>query len=300
VRSFDPAFDALVSADARPQTIIENILNGEGPLWVGGPNGYFLMSDTVDNAILRWSPQGGASKFLQPSGYAGPPSVMFREAGSNGLILARGGLVMADTGNRGLAFLDMRTKRKTMLCREFEGRRFNSPNDLVLHKDGSIYFTDPPWGLAGVAASPWREMDYMGIFRLAPDNTVTLVDRSINMPNGIGLSPDGRTLYATAGGVGWVAWTLDAQGRASDKRVFVDGAATGLGGGDGMKIDAAGNLWTSSRDGLSVINPQGRRIGALDIGDRAVNFDFGADGHLYIACKLKAVRVPVKARKLIF
>ena len=299
IRVLDPSFEALMDPNAQFEIIMEGIRLSEGPVWIGGRDGYLLVSDPPGNVIRRWSAKEGQSEWLRPSGYGGTPSHMFREPGSNGLIAARGGLVMCDLGNRGIARVDLRTKAKTMLCREFEGRRFNSPNDLVLARDGSIYFTDPPYGLTGAAASPWREMDYSGLFRLAPDNTVTLVDRTVFLPNGIGLSPDGRTLYCTSQGIGWPAFDLDARGRASNKRLFIDTAATGIAGGDGFKIDADGNMWTSSRDGFSVFNPQGKRIGiVVPPGGRGANCAFGADGYLYICAGARVVRIPCKARRI--
>jgi gluconolactonase len=223
---------------------------------------------------------------------------LFREPGANGQIVARGGIVIADSGNRGLALIDLKTRRKTMLCREFEGKRFNSPNDLVLAPGGAIYFTDPPYGLNGTMTSPAREMDYMGVFRLAPDGKVTLVDRTVNVPNGIGLSPDGRTLYTTEMGTGWLALTLDTQGRETGRRTYVDSKSTGVAGGDGFKIDAAGNMWTSSREGVSVITPEGKRLGYVSTGGRAANCEIGADGYLYVTGGPRVVRVTVKARKI--
>ncbi len=298
IRRLDPSFDALIPPGSELETVMEGFENSESPLWVGGRDGYLLAADPNSNVIHRWSPRDGQTEFMRPSGYGVAPGPMFREAGSNGMILARGGLVVADSGNRGLAFIDMRTRRKTMLCRDFEGKRFNSPNDLVMDKDGAIYFTDPPWGLKGVQDSPWREMNYTGVFRLAPDNTVTVVDRTVPMPNGIGLAPDGKTLYATAQRIGWVAWTLDGKGHPSERRTYIDGPAIGVLGGDGFKVDSAGNIWASTREGLSVFNTKGVRIGL--IGGRVSNCEFGADGHLYIANGPKVTRIACNARKLIF
>ena len=110
------------------------------------------------------------------------------------MIRARGGLMVADQGNRAIAIIDLKTKQKTQLADRFEGKRFNSPNDMVLHPNGMIFFTDPPFGLNNVFNSPDRELDYTGVFRLNPDNTVTLIDKTLR-PNGIGLSPDGSKLY---------------------------------------------------------------------------------------------------------
>ena len=300
VHRLDPGLDALIEPGATVEIIASGFKATEGPLWVGGRDGYLLWSDPGDNVIRRWRAGEGVSEWLRPSGYAGGDSPIFREPGANGLILARGGLVAADGGNRGLARIDLKTRRKTMLCREFEGKRFNSPNDLVLARDGAIYFTDPPFGLKGTMTSPDRQMDYMGVFRLAPDNTVTLVDRTVNVPNGIALSPDGRTLYSTEMGTGWVAWTLDAHGVASNRRTYVDSRTTGISGGDGLRVDAAGNMWTSSREGISVLTPEGRRLGYVSTGVRAANCEIAPDGHLYITGAGQIARVAVKARRISF
>jgi gluconolactonase len=298
ITRLDPALDALIAADAPIEQVMAGFVLSEGPVWIGGPDGYLLASDVRGNRILSWSPSEGAGEFLNPSGYAGAPTPMFREAGSNGLIVARGGLVMADTGNRGIARLDLKTRRKTMLCRTFEGRRFNSPNDLVLARDGAIYFTDPPFGLNGGAQSPYRELDFSAIFRLAPDNSVALAARVTN-PNGLGLSPDGRTLYTTEQGAGWVALDLDATGIASRKRPFVDSRATGILGGDGLKVDASGHVWATGRDGINVFAPAGCRIGIINAGPAGhSNCAFGADGFLYITGGERLARVPVKARAI--
>jgi gluconolactonase len=296
ITRFDPAFDALIAPDARFEQIMDGLLLSEGPHWVGGANGYLLVSDVPGNAIHRWTKADGAAPFLKPSGYAGPPSPMFREAGSNGLVMTRAGLVMADSGNRGIARIDMRTKGKTMLCSRFEGKRLNSPNDLVLARDGSIYFTDPPYGLINAS---YRELDFSGVYRLSPDGVLTVADRSVLNPNGIGISPDSRTLYVTEQRKGWVAFDLDADGALSNKRVFIDGVQTGLGGGDGFKIDAAGNMWTSSGAGLSVFDPQGKPLGSLSVGPkRPSNCEIADDGYLYLTIGTGVWRGPVKARRL--
>ena len=298
VKRLDPALDALIDADAKVEVLLEGFRATEGPCWVGGKDGYLLFSDPGENVVRRWSAKAGVSEWLRPSGYAGGPSPIFREPGANGLIPARGGIVMADVGNRGLARVDFKTKAKTMLARDFEGKRLNSPNDLVLAPDGSIYFTDPPFGLNGTLKSPAREMDYMGVFRMARDGTLSLIDKSVNVPNGIGLSPDGRTLYTTEMQTGWLAWTLDAKGRPTDRRVYVDSKSTGIAGGDGFKIDGLGNMWTSSREGISIISPQGQRLGYVSTGGRAANCELGADGYLYISGGPRIVRVAIKAPKI--
>ena len=297
VERLDPALDALIDADAAVEQVLDGFTWSEGPVWVGGPGGYLLVSDVPANKILRWSPLRGGEVWLTPSGYAGPPTGSLREAGSNGLILARGGLVIGDSGNRCVSRIDLKTRKKTVLASSFEGKRLNSPNDLVLARDGAIYFTDPPWGLKGDWTSPYRQTDYSGVYRLGTDNALTMIDRTIE-PNGIGLSPDGRTLYATDRKSGWVAWDLDAQGRPTARRQFIHGATSGIEGGDGLKIDRNGHLWASSKDGISIFTPAGKRVGVIRADDVISNCELAADGHLYMSSNHRVLRVRIKARKL--
>ena len=292
VQRLDPALDALVQADAPVEKLMDGYSWAEGPVWVGGPDGYLLSSDVRANIIYRWSEQDGGSQWLKPSGFSGGTDPGLVEPGTNGLCLGRGGIVCADSGSRGVSVIDLKTKKKTMLCTHFEGKRFNSPNDVVLGPDGSIYFTDPPYGLTGRTASPLREMDYMGVFRIAPDNTVTVIDRTLD-PNGIGLSPDGRTLYVTNKDQ-WLAITLDAQGRPTDKRVFFT-ATPAMRGGDGMRVDSAGNLWCSSKIGICIFSPEGKHLGTIRAPEQATNVGFGdADKKtLYIAARTGIYKIRV-------
>jgi gluconolactonase len=309
IERLDPAFDALMDITAPIERIDENSFQWcEGPVWVGGADGYLLASDPRANQILQYKPGSGISVWMKPSGLQTPPNPdIDREPGTNGLCLGRGGIVAADSGTRAIVRIDIATKQRTVLAGRFEGKRFNSPNDVVVSPtNGMIYFTDPPYGMVNKATpeqrgqyiNPAREMDYMGVFQLAPDNTVKLIGK-YGMPNGIGVSPDGRTLYSTDNSIGWIAHTLDAQGNAISERPFINLAAENLmPRGDGMKIDAAGNMWTSGDSGIGVFNPAGHRIGRIRIFGSAPNCEFGADGYLYIAGGTGLYRVKCKAKKL--
>jgi len=294
IERLDPALDALIDINSPVEKVLDGYVWCEGPVWVGGANGMLLTSDVRANQIFSWSPTAGGSVWVKPSGYKGPNgeewAPVFREPGTNGLMLGRGGVVACDCGTRAIVRYDIRTKAKTILADRYQGKRFNSPNDLTLHPDGSIYFTDPPYGLWGVADSPLREMTYTGVFRLAPDNSVTLVADDV-FPNGIGLTPDGKRLITTDR-AGWQQWDLDAQGKASNKRIFIGRDA--VQGGDGFKIDAAGNVWASSRDGISVFNPAGKRIGIIKADQVISNCEIGADGYLYMSSNVRLIRVKLK------
>ncbi|RAK56557.1 SMP-30/gluconolactonase/LRE family protein [Phenylobacterium deserti] len=288
----DPAAEALISADARVEKVADGFTWTEGPAWVGGEDGYLLFSDVPQNKTHRWSKRDGHTVFMDPAGYAGPPTAMLREPGGNGMALGRGGLLMADSGNRIVAAVDLKTKARRVLASRFEGKRLNSPNDLVLAPDGAIYFTDPPYGLKGVDDSPWRELDYWGLYRLERDGTVRLIDKTLKV-NGVGLSPDGKTLYATDPS-GWYAFDLDAKGMPTGRRVFVDSKTTNNIGGDGLEVDQHGNVWASCGRSLIIFTPDGRRIGSIDTDDTVSNAAFGADGHVYFSNNHRISRAPVK------
>jgi len=299
IERLDPSLDALIDARAPVEVIMAGYQWAEGPVWVGGPDGFLLASDPPQNVIHRWSPKDGGSEWLRPSGYQGPPTPRLREAGSNGLFLGRGGLLIADSGNRCITRLDLATKTRTVIVDKFEGKRLNSPNDLcVSPTDGSIYFTDPAYGLTDTEKSPDRELDFTGVFRIAPDNSISLIGK-YGAPNGVGVSPDGRRLYHTDRTQGWVVHELDAQGRSTSSRPFIDRAAQGFKAtsGDGFKVDSQGNLWMSG-DGISIVNPAGKRIGVIRISGPAANCELGADGYLYIAANKHLMRVKVKAQKI--
>jgi gluconolactonase len=300
VNRLDPRLDVLIDADAKVEKVCDGFLHAEGPVWVGGNNGYLLVSDTQVNHIVKWSPTEGRSVWLEPSGYdvggvGWNPAL--REPGTNGLILGRGGIISAGSGARAILRIDLKTKKKTVLVDHYMGKRLNTPNDCVLGPDGSIYFTDPPYGLVNRNAGPDRDLDYMGIFRLAPDNSLHLLD-TMTTPNGIGVSPDGTKLYSSDAPTGWVMWDLDKQGNASNRRQFV--ARNVVMGGDSLKIDAAGNMWAATREGITVFTPGGERIGFISTDQGVSNCEIGADGYLYLASSTRVLRVKAKAKKLLF
>jgi gluconolactonase len=265
----------------------------EGPVWVGGEQGHLLFSDVPGNAIYRWDGTR-TTVFLAPSGYqAFPIPPTLREAGANGLALGRGGLLLADSGTRAIVRVDLATRQRTVIADRFQGKRFNSPNDLVVAKNGDVYLSDPPFGLTGTTNSPSRELTFTGVFRVTPDNQVHLVADN-RSPNGIALSPDNRTLYVTDTS-GWVAIDLDASGMATGQRQFVASASVGGARGDGMKIDAAGNLWTSGRGGIYVFSSKGEHIGFAPISGRVSNCAFGPGKYLYVTNDTQVVRARIRA-----
>ena len=195
IERLDPRLDAVVEASTPIEVLATGYSWAEGPTWVPS-GGYLLFSDPPNNVVHRWTPGVGAAPFLSPSGLVGPIPTGVREAGANGLrIDDRGQLVFADSGTRVIARMDLATREKTVLAATYQGKRFNSPNDLVLSRTGAVYFSDPPYGLSEADASPLREVPVNGLYRIAPNGDVALLDGSHKRPNGVALSPDERTLY---------------------------------------------------------------------------------------------------------
>ncbi|GAA0736337.1 gluconolactonase [Sphingomonas japonica] len=297
VERLDPALDRIIPRTAHVETIATGYRWAEGPVW-NARDGSLLFSDVPANVIHRWVPGEGARPWLDPSGLAGPIPAEIREAGANGLAIDRAGsLVMGDSGSRTVARLDMATRAKTVLADRFEGKRFNSPNDVALAHGGAIYFTDPPYGLAGGDASPVKELAFNGVYRLASDGAVTLIDDGLSFPNGIALSPDERTLYVSISDPErpeLLAYPLDAAGRAGTPRRLFDFragvAAKQPGLPDGMTVDARGTLFATGPGGVHVLTPDGRLLGRIATGVAIANCAIGA-GYLYLASSDRIARI---------
>lgn len=303
VTAFDAAFRDVVPADARIEKLADGFTWSEGPAWIRGGD-YLLFTDVPENRLYRWSDDDGLSVFLEPSGYGGPSDPALREAGANGLYPEPDGTVLlADSGSRLVARLDPATREKTPLATHYDGKRFNSPNDLVRRSDGTVFFTDPPYGLDGLDDSPVKELDFNGVYRLDPDGTVHLLDDGLTFPNGIALSPDERTLYVANSDPErpvWMAYALDAEGAVQDRRVFADAsdlvAEDSPGLPDGMAVAADGTLFATGPGGVLVFDPAGKRLGRIETGTAVANCAFGDDGRtLYMTSHDFLARVRVRA-----
>ena len=274
--------------------VIERLADGfawsEGPVWVRD-GGYLLFSDIPNNTIFRWDETNGLDVYLRPAGYMwSDPSG--EELGTNGLVLDdEGRLLMSDHGNRQIARLDPSNFTRTTLADRFDGKRLNSPNDLVIHSNGDIYFTDPPYGLEGLNDNPAKELPFNGVYRLQPDGKVSLLTDELTFPNGIGFSPDERTLYIANSDPErpiWMAYSVNPDGSVSEGRVFFDAAdlleAGSRGMPDGLTVDRDGNLFATGPGGVLVLSPDGEHLGTISTGELIANCTFGDDGSmLYMA-----------------
>jgi gluconolactonase len=312
IRHLSPDLDAVLDASAPIEQLTDGITWAEGPVWVAHGN-YLLFSDVPGNVMHRWDAKGGKTDFLRPSGYDGPPTKIFREAGTNGAIISTAGeLLVCDCGNRAVARIDLETRKRTLLTTTFNGKKFNSPNDLVEVRHGplkgSLYFTDPPYGLEGMDASPAKEQAFNGVYLLRPNGEEALVDGSLSFPNGIGLSPDGRRLYVAISDPKRpviMAYDLGADGLPTASREFFDASdllkAGGPGLPDGMKVDAQGRLFASGPGGIMILTPDAKLLGVIETGFPAANCVFGEDGGtLFITSNHLVARVRTKTRGLTF
>ncbi len=281
VERLDPALDSLISPNARMHLLATGFEWAEGPVWHAAEN-QLLFSDVPENIVYRWTAERGVSIFLHPSGYTGLMSEAPYEEGSNGLMIdADGNLVLCQHGNRQIGRLNPDGHTFSVLANRYMGKRFNSPNDLVRDKAGNILFTDPPYGLEN--QTRWKEQEKQGIYRLSPSGQVTLIYDGMSRPNGIGLSPDEKTLYvgSTDGREPWImAIPMDGQGnRVGEPTMFFDGrplfAQGRRGGFDGLKVDQSGNVWASGPGGIVIISPEGKNIGNLLTGRGTANIGFG-------------------------
>ena len=309
IERLDPALDALIDPNARVEQLADGFAWTEGPVW-RRDKGYLLFSDIPHNTVWKWNEAEGLSIYMRPAGYAFGTNPPGRELGTNGLTFDRNGtLVVADHGNRGISRWNDSLFTRTVVVDRFEGKRFNSPNDLVWAPNGDLYFTDPSYGLRGLNKDPAKELPFNGVFRLSTSGQLSVVTRDLTFPNGVGLSRDGRTLYigiSDPDNPYIMAYDVPADGASFGKgRIFMDGRARVQqklqGGFDGLKVDAQGNVWSTAPGGIMIISPSGKHLGTIVPGDVVANCAFGDDGStLYMTVNNKLMRVRTKTKGLGF
>lgn len=297
----DPRFDELIAADARLEVLASGFKWSEGPVWIKD-GGYLLFSDVPRNVVMRWKETEGLSKFMKPSGYTGVVDYG-PEPGSNGLTLdSEGRLVMCEHGDRRVSRLERMGGKRTLVD-NYEGKRLNSPNDVVFKSNGDLYFTDPPYGLPENFEDPRRELDFYGVYRLSPDGRVTLLTKEMTRPNGLAFSPDEKTLYVAQSDPAravWMAFPVEDDGTLAAGKVFSD--ATPLvnqmpGLPDGLKVDRAGNVFATGPGGIHVFTPDGHLLGRIETGQATANCAWGDDGStLYITADSYLLRIKTRTK----
>lgn len=292
----DGALDRLVPAGTKIEKLHGGFRFIEGPVWVRS-GAYLLFSDLQVNAIMKWTPDGNVSVFRKPVFQGSYPDGV--QIGSNGLTLDRQGrLVAAEHGNRRVS----RTEKDgtiTVMADRYEGKRLNSPNDLVCKSNGDIYFTDPP-GLYRTYPdgpdAPKRELDFAGVYRISAPGKVELVTKEVPYPNGLAFSPDEKKLYiaSTRPDKFWMVYDVEPNGSLSHGKKFFDATnIPGEGVPDGMKVDRAGNIYATGPAGIMIFSPDAKLLGTIQLPEIPANLNWGdPDGKaLYVTARTGLYRV---------
>jgi len=291
----DPGLDLILTPGTRIERLAAGFQFTEGPVW-DREGGYLLFSDPNNNLIYRWSPDGQVSVYRSHSGYTGLNIGEYGQPGSNGLTLDREGrLTINEHGNRRVTRLE-KNGVLTVLADRYQGKRLNSPNDLVYRSDGTLYFTDPPFGLPKFFDDPRKELSYSGVFCLIKGQ-LKLVATDLNGPNGLAFSPDEKFLYVD----NWdlerkivMRYEVQPDGSLANGKVFFDATAEpGEDAWDGMKVDQQGNLYLSGPGGLWIISPEGKHLGTITGPEHPHNMAWGdEDGKtLYLCAKTGLYRI---------
>ncbi len=302
IERISPALEAIIDTDATIEILAEGYNWSEGPVWVEKEN-MLLFSDVPENIVYKWTEEKGAEIYLTPSGYTGT-SDRGGEEGSNGLTLNNEGqLVLCQHGDRRVALLNSDLKNpkpdfKT-LAGDYQGKKFNSPNDVAFDKQGNFYFTDPPYGLVNQMTDSTKEIPFQGVYKVKPDGTVILLVDSLTRPNGIGLSPDDKTLYvANSDGpkAKWYSFELQDDSIVSGKIFFSTDYIEGeKGAPDGFKVARDGTIFSSGPGGIWIFDSSAKVLGKIKLPEAAANCALSADEKtLYITNDMYLLRVKMR------
>jgi gluconolactonase len=311
VDRLDPSIDQIIASDARLEHLATGFTWTEGPVWT---NGSLYFAEIPSNSIRMWTPGRGVTMFLHPSGYKGSQPYNGPESGSNGMTLdARGRLTVAGHAQRDVYRLESLTTDGpiTILADSYQGKKLNSPNDLVYKSDGSLYFTDPPYGLRSQKDNdPEKQLEVNGVYRLPgaldqkpgspPANArLQLVVTDLTRPNGIAFSPDEKYLYVDNSEPKkiWMRYTVKPDGTLTDAKLLYDATSDPRPGApDGMKLDERGNIYSTGPGGVWIFTPEGKPLGTIVMPEKASNVAWAGPDRktLYITASSGVYRVQLK------
>lgn len=303
IERLHPAINAILDKDAQVEIIADGFEWAEGPLWIE-KEGMLLFSDVPKNIIYKWTEQKGKEVYLTPSGYTGT-ATRGGEPGSNGLALHNGQLVLCQHGDRRVAMMDAPLGNPkpvfTTIAGEYNGKRFNSPNDLVYDSKGNLFFTDPPYGLLKNMEDSSKELLFQGVYRVDATGHVSLLTDSITRPNGITLTPDEKQLLVASSDSlksCWYIYDLRPDGALANGRTFYDATSARKrekGNPDGLKIDKQGNVFASGPGGVWIFNSAGTVLGKIKFRERVSNCAFSPDEKtLYLTADDYLLRVRLR------
>ncbi|MBT4826122.1 MAG: SMP-30/gluconolactonase/LRE family protein [Flavobacteriaceae bacterium] len=302
-----PEIDQYVAPGAEIEILAEGFGWSEGPVWVDRLDAV-IFSDVPANKAYKWDEKDGLSVFLDPSGYTGIAPRGKKgglnaenrdESGSNGLVLdANGVLTICMHGDRRVARLDDWDKKSfTTIIGKYQGKYFNSPNDLVFAKNGDLYFTDPPYGLKKGDKDPLKELDFNGVFKLTPSGSLSLIIDNLTRPNGVAISIDQKTLYVAVSDPKdrrIMAYDIQPNGVENGRVFFNDDALRkeDRGNFDGLKIHPSGTIFSTGPGGVLIITPEGKHLGTIRTQEKTANCAFDSKHeYLYMTTHMYLTRI---------
>jgi gluconolactonase len=306
IERLDPSVNSIVKENAKIEVLGEGYEWSEGPVWVASEN-MLLFSDVPTNKIYKWTEEKGVELYLTPSGYTGSEPSKSKEPGSNGLTLdTNGKLILCQHGDRRVARLDSDYRNPkpnfVTLADRFQGKRFNSPNDVVVRKNGDVFFTDPPYGLPNQENDSTKEITFQGVYKISRDGSVTLLVDSLTRPNGLAFTSDEKTLIVANSDpekAVWYAFDLDENDSIRNQRIFYDVTNNfkieGMGLPDGLRIDKEGNIFATGPGGVWIFNKDGKVIGKIKLPQPTANCALADDGKtLFLTSDMYLLRIRLR------
>ena len=286
---FDESVSSIINKNAKIEILADSFIVAEGPLWDSSEN-RLIFTDVRQNKIFTWEEKNGVKEYISPSGSTGyAPSFSDGGIGANGLAFdENGNIILCQHGDRRLALtsnMNSKNPKFTTIVDNFEGKRFNSPNDLAISKSGDIYFTDPPYGFKNFS-DKYREINFNGVYKYSKDGEVFLISSNMSRPNGIALSLDEEYIYVNNSDPQNDPKILRFKTSNFEEKLFFDGTELSEkypGGFDGLKVHSSGNIFTTGPNGVLIISPTGKLLAMINYGKKITNCNFdNKEEYLYV------------------
>ena len=286
---FDHSVLSIINKKTKIEILADSFFVAEGPLW-DSDKARLIFTDVWQNKIFTWDKKNGVKDYISPSGSTGyAPSFNDGGIGANGLAFdENGNIILCQHGDRRLAFtpnLSSKNPKFTTIVDNFEGKRFNSPNDLVISRNGDIYFTDPPYGFKNFS-DKYREISFNGVYKYSTSGQVFLISKEMSRPNGIALSLDEKYIYVNNSDPENDPKILRFKTSNFEEKLFFDGTKLSKkypGGFDGLKVHSSGNIFTTGPNGILIISPKGKLLAMINYGKKITNCNFDdKEEYLYV------------------
>ena len=298
---FDDSVLSIISKNAKIEILADSFFVAEGPLW-DSDKGRLIFTDVRQNKIFTWDKINGVKDYISPSGSTGyAPSFSDGGIGANGLAFdENGNIILCQHGDRRLAFtpnLSSKNPKFTTIVDNFQGERFNSPNDLAISRNGDIYFTDPPYGFKNFS-DKYREISFNGVYKYSTSGQVFLISKEMSRPNGISLSLDEKYIYVNNSDPENDPKILRFKTSNFEEKLFFDGTELSKkypGGFDGLKVHSSGNIFTTGPNGILIISPKGKLLAMINYGKKVTNCNFDdKEEYLYVTGFADISRIKLK------